>query len=468
MTSRSTKYEELTFDEAACSTDPNCGRINFLCALFKALDEAEIRYCVLNSWEGLPEELPSDLDMAVRPSDHRKLLDVFRALCAKGYRPAQVFNYLVNAHYFVFIWFEGAVLRSVAVDVISEHRRGGVILASGETLVNGRQRQGLFWIPNPGVEFAYLLAKKTWKGTVSSRQAGRLKHLVGQLGTVEAERLVGTIFRNKWEKRIVAACSDGTIGTLLESIRKEPLRAALTRKPWKVAGYLFTDISRRIHRWFRPTGLFTVVMGPDGVGKSTLVEELIGALRPAFRRHKVFHWRPGFIGKQSSGPVTQPHGQRLRGTVFSIAYLFGFVLDFWLGYILVIRPLLARSGLIIFDRYFEDVLIDPMRYRYGGPRLLAQMLRPLMPKPQLVLVLEAPAEVIFSRKQEITTQELHRQSGLYARYTNRSSKVCCIDATVPAQQVAAASTQVIVAYLVKRFERHHRSWLDGRSTVGGP
>src|ERR1700686_3343196 len=35
---------------------------HFLCLLFKLLDEDGTRYCVLHSWQGLPDELPSDLD----------------------------------------------------------------------------------------------------------------------------------------------------------------------------------------------------------------------------------------------------------------------------------------------------------------------------------------------------------------------------------------------------------------------
>ena len=42
---------------------------DFLRTLFRLLDESEVRYCVLHSWYLLPEKLPSDLDLAVHPSD---------------------------------------------------------------------------------------------------------------------------------------------------------------------------------------------------------------------------------------------------------------------------------------------------------------------------------------------------------------------------------------------------------------
>src|ERR1700674_4465598 len=65
---------------------------HFLRLLFRLLDEHQIRYCVLHSWEGLPDALPSDLDMAVHPGDHAKLGSVFRTLLNEGYLPVQHYH----------------------------------------------------------------------------------------------------------------------------------------------------------------------------------------------------------------------------------------------------------------------------------------------------------------------------------------------------------------------------------------
>ena len=120
---------------------------------------------------------------------------------------------------------------------------------------------------------------------------------------------------------------------------------------------------------------------------------------------------------------------------WSAARLFAHFLDYWLGYWLVIRPVLARSCLVVFDRYFDDILIDPERYRYGGPSWLARMLRLLIPKPDLMLVLDAPEEVVLSRKQEIAPEEVQHQRRLYSEYQNRISNGWIIDATASPQQL---------------------------------
>ena len=212
-------------------------RQDFLSTLFKELDISEIRYCVLHSWEELPENLSSDLDIAVHPGDAEKLASVFQVLRGKGYTPAQIFNYFVSAYYFVFFWFEGPVIRSVAIDVILEHRRGGLIVP-GEALVFGRRKQGIFWIPAPETEFTYLLAKKTWKGTAPARQVSRLGALVEQLGRPAAETLAGELFLGKLKIKVVEACTSGQLDELLRRIKTQTWKTSLTRNPFRLTAYL--------------------------------------------------------------------------------------------------------------------------------------------------------------------------------------------------------------------------------------
>ena len=84
----------------ACGTD-------LLRRFFALMDEHAIRYCVLHSYEALPDALPTDLDTAVHPSDVGRLTEVFRSLADCGYIPAQQIGYSVKANYFVFGWTEG-------------------------------------------------------------------------------------------------------------------------------------------------------------------------------------------------------------------------------------------------------------------------------------------------------------------------------------------------------------------------
>ena len=79
-------------------------------------------------------------------------------------------------------------------------------------------------------------------------------------------------------------------------------------------------------------------------------------------------------------------------------------------YILTLK---IRSSLIIFDRYFDDVLADPKRYRYRGSKTLVKFTRIFIPKPDLYFILTTDSKIIFERKKEVPFAELENQVKAY-------------------------------------------------------
>ena len=439
---------------------------DFLCTLFGALDEQNVCYCVLHSWEALPFELPSDLDLAVHPGDRNKLPLVLHALLDKGYRPVQCLNYAVKSYRFDFAWLEYSAVKAASIDITFGYSEGGLALFSGEELVKGRRRCGKFWRAAADVELSYLLARRVLKRSLSIWHAGELMRLVEEAGRPAAERAAERLFGERWKEKAVEACVGGRLAELPGELRRAIWLTALRRNPANYLLRFWSDGLRRIGRWFQPTGILVVVLGPDGVGKSTLVAELIENLRPLFRRFRTFHWRPQLIARQkqreSGNAGTAPYVERVRGTLDSIAHLFLFFLDYWLGYVVLLRPFLARTGLIVFDRYFHDIFIDPRRYRYGGPLWLPRLLAPLVPPPDLLfLVLDAEEDVILSRKQEVAPADLHRLRAAYAQLPEKFGRAQVVRTDGGMEESLFDATRTIANYMEERFERRYGSWLAG-------
>ena len=57
------------------------------------------------------------------------------------------------------------------------------------------------------------------------------------------------------------------------------METAWTRRPLQSVEYVITNYARLAWREIRPTGILVAVMGPDGVGKSTVITGLIESPR---------------------------------------------------------------------------------------------------------------------------------------------------------------------------------------------
>ncbi len=188
-------------------------------------------------------------------------------------------------------------------------------------------------------------------------------------------------------------------------------------------------------------------LGADGSGKSSVIEQLIASSGDTYDVIECFHVRPRLDHKQTKGlyqPVPEPHANPKRGWLFSTLKLIYFWLDYQLGFLLRVHPVFKnahqanQNALVIFDRYFHDLLVDTKRYRYGGSMDLARLIGHWVPKPTLFILLDASADVLQSRKQEVPFEETVRQREAYRTLVEGFSNGVIIDASQPLEAVVQA------------------------------
>ena len=121
----------------------------------------------------------------------------------------------------------------------------------------------------------------------------------------------------------------------------------------------------------------------------------------------------------------------------------------------------ARSTLVLYDRHFTDILIDPRRYRYGGPRWALRLNAWLAPRPDLVLLLDAPAETLQARKQEVPFAETARQRALYREFVRGLHNGHIVDAGGSREHVAAQAASIILDRQAERCRRRLGHVLQG-------
>ena len=153
-------------------------------------------------------------------------------------------------------------------------------------------------------------------------------------------------------------------------------------------------------------------LGTDGSGKSTVINSFLEHVSDDWAEVQYVHFRPTYFvkGNKSQETVTNPHEGASRGPVMSLLKLLLFVLEYnWAFYIHYRKS----SQLITFDRYYYDVLADPARTKVSSPAWLVKSIEKLIPKPDLVLYLNASVETLYSRKQEVKKEDLERISKRY-------------------------------------------------------
>jgi thymidylate kinase len=155
--------------------------------------------------------------------------------------------------------------------------------------------------------------------------------------------------------------------------------------------------------------MFLSFLGCDGSGKSAVIAGVTERLEKQGVVVTRGHWRPvAFGGENSEGArvtADDPHGQKPRGMVSSVLKLGWLWLNWWVGWFRFLGKK-SGEGVVVFDRYHADLLVDPRRYRYGGPLWLARLASRLMPQPDVVVFLDAEPEVLLARKQEVSREAL--------------------------------------------------------------
>lgn len=184
-------------------------------------------------------------------------------------------------------------------------------------------------------------------------------------------------------------------------------------------------------------GLWVVLLGPDGAGKSSVIAGLGRGVSAGFKGCETFHLRPPLLGRsRGSLANTNPHGQTARGTCVTVCKLIYLLVLNWLAYFAVVRPRVARGVLVLFDRYFSDCVIDAKRYRLPEScRRLTRLVARLVPQPDLCIVLDVPPRRLWERKREVLVTELLQLCHEYAVLGEKFSDVIVVDAAAPLPEV---------------------------------
>ena len=248
--------------------------------------------------------------------------------------------------------------------------------------------------------------------------------------------------------------------------------------------------------------MFSVALiGPDGAGKTTIGRHLeqslplpakylytginlasSNALLPTSRLilkiKRAYGWMPDSDPQTPKRDVTlnpqKSAAKRAVAWLWSYLSLANLLAEECFRYTLV-WYYKACGNVVLLDRwFFADYYTSDANQLRRQPltrRIHSFMLRRVYPKPDLVIYLEAPAEVLLARKREGTLEGLKRRRQRYLQLREQVKHFVVVDASQPEHSVAKDITSLICAfykfnYRNKRVSDKRRMDIDiSRHTV---
>jgi len=431
---------------------------SFLRQVFAALNQAAVTYCVLRGFDELETTVgSSEVDLLVSP---QHLPSLAKALAARGFVALPAWGHA--PHHF-FVAYDRAKGNWLKFDVVTDLRYGKPFrtlrLDLAENCLRRRQRREFTYVlPLADEFFTLFLHCLLDKSNFRDARRDRLLELLSQMANDEAmTKKVAEYFERYLAPAItwnaLAAAIDADNWQAILKRRNAVGRRLFWRSPiansWR---QISTILLRRLRPLFfalRQRGLSVALLAPDGAGKSTLAKELT---RDAHLRAQLVYMGTNIAASTVGLPTTRWLHERLKARNGSVKkspkriLLKGFafvnrLIEQWYRAAVAIAHLL-RGRLVVFDRYIYDSWLNKPPAT-SWKRLRRKLFESLCPSPDIVILLNAPGQLLWERKHEHTPEWLEKQRRAYLALKERVPQMQVVDATQGAETVKREVTAMI-------------------------
>lgn len=442
----------------------------FLKAFFGFLNKREIPYYVLRNYDGLPETVKgSDLDLWLAPFYKNLFMKaLFKALSETGgvvlgevkivgYLKYSVLgkNNICPKH-----WW------GLSLDLFFGVYYGGVVPLFNPIGPEKNQdfgKETICKLPEPVACSLGALKELLHNGKLPQKYLEPVKGLSPEEWDQVRKWLspLGNHGFSIFKSAVCEVQNRGKAKAIARRLRRHLLRKAFRQTPFNYLKNRFLVHWSKVSRIFNPPGVVIAVLGADGSGKSTLIKAMEGTLRAATHgAFRTMHLRPGLLPplaslkgqkKKQIGPVTEPHGSRPSRMIFSFLRLFYLIGDYVFGYWIKVRPFIAKSpAVVVFDRYFYDLEMDPGRFRIRLPGWVLHLGTWIPPRPDLILCLDGDPQKISARKKELPLVEVQRQISFLRKFAAREPRAVLISTDCSVEQSRDQALEALLSFCKSR------------------
>lgn len=378
----------------------------FLTILFDWFNK-HCKYAVLRNYEGLPEQNDSrDIDIAIEKKSYLQIkANLIGLVEQQGWK---IVTLLISDR--LITWVCGHISSEGKADLIQldfffHTSVFGIKFLSSQEVIAKRVFNGKVYHANNDYEFLdkYLYDKAVGATYPEKYETTRER--------VAESQMVGDVIGRLFGSKSLEECDQQGHRQLLWRAWLYNMKKNAIRTVCSMISFEY----QRLRNYFHSTGFCVGFTGPDGAGKTTVIDLLIEQLGNVFRKaHAYYHFRPALFGnlgevahsagikKDVDRNYSDPHRGGKTGMLSSLARLFYYSIDYIIGYWVKVKPQIRITRLVIFDRYYTDIICDSRRSRiYLNPKFLYRWGKLFIPFLNYNILLTASTDTILARKREL-------------------------------------------------------------------
>ena len=234
-----------------------------------------------------------------------------------------------------------------------------------------------------------------WGGFYKDRYAAAIRQAVDRDGSAFRQTLM-QVAGKKLGLRLWQAAVDGhaeTSGEWARSLRLAVWSRACLKSPVSTTQRCVAFVIGALRLRFEPPVPWIAILGPDGSGKSSLADEIVHRFAACpYGNVQAIHWPSRVMARAQDEPVTESRESPSGGLIGSwklLALAADWLICYWTRWV----HLRAKGYILAFERTYFDVVVDHTRDSDGRRPWLGRALWSLLPKPDLVFVLDSEPDV---------------------------------------------------------------------------
>ena len=370
---------------------------NFLQTIFNFLNR-DAQYAVLRNYEKLPFASGRDIDIIIDRKNYKAI-------------KKQFIEFFIQNNYKFLQYYKGSEMHSmvfvetrppynlISFDFLFSIYVKDTVLLTSEDVLKTRIFNGKIYHVRKDMEY---LSKFIYNKILKTSYPEKYRHIEEEAFALYSQEIQTVLT----ELRINDKVS-------LTSIKFHLYRKHFFQMLFAHFRYLASTISNIVH----PQGISFSFTGPDGVGKTTVINQIVEILNKLYNSIPIYHFRPTIIGnlgevahaarlkKEVDRDYNKPHRGEKTNALSSFIRLLYYSLDYIVGYQKKVRHQVFQRKIVIFDRYYTDIICDSRRSRIHLPyKFLYAFGKCFIPSLDYNILLTASSETILARKKELDAE----------------------------------------------------------------